>query len=141
MSRQQAEKRQTLLSSSGWSRARHPAQSRASAMEPPEANVDFSEVFAMDRIGYNGRSLNFCRVFVAIISGMASGILGLTGLVGFIAFFATTLLLSVGLYLSVGCDPHPYFKKPNDIWFEGISQAAMSYILFWTLFYDIVHIY
>lgn len=106
-------------------------------MEPPEANVDFSEIYAMDRIGYNGRQLNFCRVFVAIVSGVASGIMGLTSMVGFLAFFISTMLLSVGLYLSVGGDPRPYFKKPNDIWFEGISQAAMSYILFWTLFYDV----
>ena len=51
-------------------------------------------------------------------------------------------MLSVGLYyLNCSGDAKPYFKKPEDIWFEGISQAAMSYILFWTLFYDIVHIY
>ena len=103
-------------------------------MEPPGAdNVDFSEIYAMDRIGYNMRQINFCRVFVAIVSGMASGILGLTGILGFLAFFGSTLLLSVGLYLSVGCNPRPYFKNPNDIWSEGISQAGMSYVLFWTL--------
>ena len=108
-------------------------------MQPPDAgdSVDFSEIFSMERIAYNGRNLNFCRVFVAIVSGMASGILGLTGLVGFVAFFAMTLLLSVGLYLTVGCDPKPYFRTPADIWFGGISEAAMSYILFWTLFYDV----
>ena len=107
-------------------------------MEPPGAdNVDFSEIYAMDRIGYNMRQINFCRVFVAIVSGMASGILGLTGILGFLAFFGSTLLLSVGLYLSVGCNPRPYFKNPNDIWSEGISQAGMSYVLFWTLFYDV----
>ena len=38
-------------------------------------------------------------------------------------------------------EPRPFFKKPEDIWTEGIGQAAMSYILFWTLFYDIVHLY
>jgi hypothetical protein len=105
------------------------------------ADVDFSEVFAMDRIAFNARILNYCRVFVAIVSGCAAGILGLTGLAGFVAFFATTLLLSVGLYLKVSCEPKPFFKKPNDIWSEGISQSLLSYILFWTLFYDIVHIY
>ena len=91
----------------------------------------------MERIAYNARSLNFCRVFVAIISGIASGVLGLEGIPGFLAFFLTTFLLSVGLYFRVACDPKPFFKKPNDIWTEGISQAAMSYILFWTLFYDV----
>jgi hypothetical protein len=104
-------------------------------MEAPVEEVDFSEFFSMERIGYNARSLNFCRVFVAITSGMAAGILGLEGIPGFLAFFATTFVLSVFLYLKVSCNPSPYFKRPNDIWTEGISQAAMSYILFWTLFF------
>ena len=81
------------------------------------------------------------RLFVAILSGAASGILGIEGLAGFVAFFAATLLLSLGMYLNVGCDPKPYFKKGGDVWTEGVGQALMSYVLFWTLFYDIVHIY
>jgi hypothetical protein len=106
-----------------------------------EQDIDFSEVFAMERIGFNARILNFCRVFVAIIAGMAAGIMGITGIPGFLAFFLSTFLLSVGLYLKVSMEPKPFFKKPEDIWTEGIMQALMSYILFWTLFYDIVHIY
>ena len=106
-----------------------------------EAEIDFSELFSPDRIGYNGRILNFCRVFVAIIAGMAAGILGMTGVMGFAVFLLSTFMLSVGLYLKVSCEPKPYFKKPDDIWTEGVTQALMSYVLFWTLFYDIVHIY
>lgn len=107
---------------------------------PPQEDVDYSEVYAMDRIAYNDRNLNYCRTFVAIVSGMASGILGMTGVLGFLAFFVTTFILSAGLYLAVGGDAKPYFRDANGIWTEGISQAGMSYILFWTLFYDIVHI-
>ena len=110
-------------------------------MEGAAEEVDFSEVFSMERVGYNARNLNFCRTFVAITSGAAAGIMGLTGLVGFMAFLITTALLSVGLFFNCAADPKPYFKKPNDIWFEGISQAGISFVLFWTLFYDIVHIY
>ena len=110
-------------------------------MEQPSEDVDFSEIYAMDRIGYNTRNINFCRIFVAIVSGMAAGIMGFTGLMGFAVFFLTTMLLSVMLYVFVGMDPKPYFKAPEDLWTEGISQAMMSYIMFWTLFYDIVHIY
>ena len=67
--------------------------------------------------------------------------MGITGVPGFAFFLIATMMLSVGLFLKVKCDPKPFFKLPNDIWFQGISEAAMSYILFWTLFYDIVHIY
>ena len=143
----------------------------------------------MERIGYNARSLNYwcapphgpptatppltttraaSRVFVAIVGGMAAGVMGMTGLVGFLTFFATSFLLSLAVYMKMERNPRPFFKNPNDVWTEGISQALMvrpparrpttsapansrptaadcappqSYILFWTLFYDIVHIY
>jgi len=81
------------------------------------------------------------RVFAAIASGCVAGVLGLTGLLGFFVFFVTSLLLSAGLYLKVGCEPTPYFRQSSDVWFEGVMQAMLSYIFFWTLFYDIVHVY
>ena len=109
--------------------------------DPAAEEVDFSEVFSMERIGYNGRILNYCRVFVAIISGCATGIMGITGISGFLCFFIATFALSAGLYLKVLCDPKPFFRKPDDVWTEGITQAMMSFVMFWTLFYDIVHIY
>ena len=107
---------------------------------PQEAEVDFSEVFSVDKIAYNAKALNYCRVFVAIISGCAAGILGQTGLLGFLTFFITTFLLSLTLYMKVKGDPKPYFKDAQAIWTEGVVQSLMSYVLFWTLFYDIVHI-
>ena len=118
------------------------------------------------------------RVFVAIVSGCAAGIMGLTGIIGFLTFFLTTFILSVMMYVKMGMQPKPYFKKAEEVWTEGVMQALMvrarrrasraspspaasphgsarpcrlspvatccvhqSYILFWTLFYDIVHIY
>ena len=77
---------------------------------PQEAEVDFSEVFSVDKIAYNAKALNYCRVFVAIISGCAAGILGQTGLLGFLTFFITTFLLSLTLYMKVKGDPKPYAR-------------------------------
>ena len=97
-----------------------------STMEAPqEAEVDFSEVFSVDKIAYNAKALNYCRVFVAIIAGMAAGVMGLTSLVGAAAFLLTTMLLSVGFYLKVGGEPKPFFKKGDSLWTMGVSEAAM----------------
>ena len=93
---------------------------------PQEAEVDFSEVFSVDKIAYNAKALNYCRVFVAIISGCAAGILGQTGLLGFLTFFITTFLLSLTLYMKVKGDPKPYFKDAQAIWTEGVVQSLMS---------------
>ena len=65
------------------------------------------------------------RVFVALLSGATSGIMGLEGLVGFAAFFLSTMLLSLGMYLKTNSDPRPYFKKSGDVWGEGVGQAMM----------------
>ena len=67
--------------------------------------------------------------------------MGFTSLWGAAAFLATTMLLSFGFYFRVGGQPKPFFKKGDSLWTLGVSEAAMSFIMFWTLFYDIVHIY
>jgi len=162
-------------------------------MQQEAEDVDYSEVFSMENVALNMRSVDYwcarctptrpspapltpasptrSRTFVAIVSGCAAGVMGLTGLVGFGFCLLTTFMLSLGMYFSLGGKPAPYFKG-NDIWTQGVSGALMvrldaraarrpplllslpapptatqphprvqSYILFWTLFYDIVHIY
>ena len=65
------------------------------------------------------------RVFVAILAGAASGIMGLEGIAGFVAFFASSMVLSLGMYLKMNSNPKPYFKTGSDVWTEGIGQALM----------------
>ena len=103
--------------------------------------------------------------------------MGIQGIAGFVAFFASSMVLSLGMYLKMEANPKPYFKTGSDVWTEGIGQALMvcrhrgdawhillraliaripatvsvpiftvrlpaqSYVMFWTLFFDIVHIY
>ena len=65
------------------------------------------------------------RVFVAILAGAASGIMGIQGIAGFVAFFASSMVLSLGMYLKMNSNPKPYFKTGSDVWTEGIGQALM----------------
>ena len=51
--------------------------------------------------------------------------MGLEGIAGFAAFFASTLLLSLGMYLKMNSNPKPFFKTGSDVWTEGIGQALM----------------
>ena len=67
----------------------------------------------------------YSRVFVAILAGAASGIMGLEGIAGFVAFFASSMVLSLGMYLKMNSNPKPYFKTGSDVWTEGIGQALM----------------
>ena len=51
--------------------------------------------------------------------------MGLEGIAGFAAFFASTMVLSLGLYLKMSSNPKPFFKTGGDVWTEGIGQALM----------------
>ena len=120
-----------------------------------EADVDLSEIFSLDKIAYNARNINYwcvfvvrlphtrthtkraitaepcrvhapcSRVFVAILAGAASGIMGIEGIAGFVTFFASSMVLSLGMYLKMNSNPKPYFKTGSDVWTEGIGQALM----------------
>ena len=51
--------------------------------------------------------------------------MGLTSIVGFLTFFLTTFILSVMMYVKMGMQPKPYFKKADEVWTEGVMQALM----------------
>ena len=51
--------------------------------------------------------------------------MGLEGIAGFVAFFASSMVLSLGMYLKMNSNPKPYFKTGSDVWTEGIGQALM----------------
>jgi len=51
--------------------------------------------------------------------------MGIQGIAGFVAFFASSMVLSLGMYLKMEANPKPYFKTGSDVWTEGIGQALM----------------
>ncbi|KAK3286960.1 hypothetical protein CYMTET_5508 [Cymbomonas tetramitiformis] len=89
----------------------------------------------------NLKAVYFCRIFMSIVAGVVSGILGLTNIPGFIIYFLFMGLTSGGLVLKSFGSPAAYFHSWNKITFDGCTAGLTCYVLFWTLFYDIVHIY
>ncbi|GEM09778.1 hypothetical protein Rt10032_c09g3795 [Rhodotorula toruloides] len=68
--------------------------------------------------------------------------MGLTNLHGFVLFFVTSFGVG-GLYSAINCGMKPgrYFPKANEPLLSGTIGNCFSFILFWTLFYSLVHIY
>ncbi|KAH3767248.1 ER membrane protein complex subunit 6 [Pelomyxa schiedti] len=99
---------------------------------------------APDRIAHNEGILYFCRVFISCLSGCAAGILGLKSLWGFAGFVVSSLITTV-LILILGTTPQTahgkYFKSSVTPWSHSLMQGAMTYVLFWTLLFDMVHVY
>lgn len=68
--------------------------------------------------------------------------MGIEGFSGFLMFLLSCFLTSGMLCLKMGSlSMSAYFKSSNQVWTEGLTQGLMSFILFWTLFFDLVHIY
>mmetsp|Transcript_4981 Transcript_4981/g.8641 ORF Transcript_4981/g.8641 Transcript_4981/m.8641 type:complete len:121 (+) Transcript_4981:231-593(+) len=94
-----------------------------------------------DNVQKNMRAVMFYRTFVSIVGGIVAGILGLTNLAGFASYFVMMGMVSLGLASRTNFNPTAYYPTTRMITVEGINSGLMSFVLFWTLFYDIVHIY
>ncbi|CAO2165964.1 unnamed protein product [Urochloa humidicola] len=89
----------------------------------------------------NVKSLNYSRTFLSIISGVIAGIWGFTGLMGFVFYFLVMMGTSLGLLVKAKFSVHTYFDSWNRILIEGVFGGLMSFVLFWTFAYDIIHIF
>jgi hypothetical protein len=94
-------------------------------------------------IMHNEKTMQFARACLAAISGSAAGILGLKNFQGF-AFYAVSWIFMSFLLLAVKTQfkPQLFFKGgAKDIFTEGLIGGLLSYILFHTFLYGLVHLY
>ncbi|XP_006644530.1 ER membrane protein complex subunit 6 [Oryza brachyantha] len=89
----------------------------------------------------NVKSIYYSRTFLSIISGVVAGIWGFTGLMGFVFYLLVMMVASLGLLVKAKFSIHTYFDSWNRILIEGVFGGLMSFVLFWTFAYDIVHIF
>mmetsp|Transcript_29481 Transcript_29481/g.64408 ORF Transcript_29481/g.64408 Transcript_29481/m.64408 type:complete len:122 (-) Transcript_29481:330-695(-) len=99
------------------------------------------QFLSMENVQKNMRAVVFCRTFISIVAGIVAGILGLTNVAGFTSYFVMMGMVSLGLAARTNFDPTAYYPTTSKITYDGITSGLMTFVLFWTLFYDIVHIY
>eukprot|EP00918_Siedleckia_nematoides_P028853 GHVU01062055.1.p1 GENE.GHVU01062055.1~~GHVU01062055.1.p1 ORF type:complete len:132 (-),score=21.77 GHVU01062055.1:83-478(-) len=100
-----------------------------------------TQVFAGDKIQHNERAVDYCRTIMAIVSGCACGILGFKGLAGLLAHVLCSLLVSAAVYVMKARLDSTYIVSASGLFFGGLTGGMGTFILFWTMAYDIVHIY
>ncbi|CAL9144784.1 unnamed protein product [Musa hybrid cultivar] len=98
-------------------------------------------IFNAENLQSNIKSIYYSRTFLSIIGGVIAGIWGFTGLTGFIFYFLVMAAASFGLAAQVKFSVSTYFDSWNRIFLDGIFGGLMSFVLFWTFAYDIVHIF
>ncbi|WCJ23263.1 ER membrane protein complex subunit 6 [Euphorbia peplus] len=97
--------------------------------------------FSAENMQSNMKVIYYSRTFLSIIGGVIAGILGFTGLFGFIFYFLIMAVTSVALIAKAKFSVHSYFDSWNRIILDGFVGGLMSFVLFWTFAYDIVHIF
>ena len=75
------------------------------------------------------------------MAGLVAGILGLTGIWGALCYFAANGLISAVLYQTLGTRRQKFFPSKKSYFLDGLTAQIATFILFWTLAYDIVHIF
>ncbi|KAK9896026.1 DUF786-domain-containing protein [Cystobasidium minutum MCA 4210] len=108
-----------------------------------DSDVDPLTSLHPENMQHNARSLNYVRSSISIISGILAGVIGLTSYSGFVFYLLTSIL--AGLVVNV-CNtalrPKQYFKNGYlETATQGLAGNLMAYLLFWTLFYGLVHVY
>ena len=100
------------------------------------------KLVSMDRTAYNMRQIDTFSAIIFITGGIMAGILGLTGMKGLYLFAAITAVQSGALVLKMNFQLSEFSTMtPFAFVSHGAKAHGMSFILFWTLFYALVHIY
>ncbi|XP_059462164.1 uncharacterized protein LOC132191230 [Corylus avellana] len=97
--------------------------------------------FNAENLQSNMKIIYYSRTFLSIIGGVIAGILGFTGWTGFIFYFLVMAITSVGLVAKAGFSIDSYFNSWNQVILDGFFSGLMSFVLFWTFAYDMVHIF
>ncbi|XP_039123911.1 ER membrane protein complex subunit 6 [Dioscorea cayenensis subsp. rotundata] len=106
-----------------------------------EKKSDDLEIFSAENLQSNMKSIYYSRTFLSIVGGVVAGIWGFTGLMGFVFYFLVMAIASLGLAAKAKFSVRAYFDSWNRIVVDGFLGGLMSYVLFWTFAYDIVHIF
>lgn len=105
--------------------------------------MNASPQFIEANVARNLRVLDYCRSAGSAILGLAAGILGLENWAGFIFYALGSLFFSVLLLGVKGkAQPSLYFKGGAlEMGWEGVLGGLLSFVLFWTFSYGLVHVY
>ncbi|KAI8087852.1 uncharacterized protein B0P05DRAFT_530386 [Gilbertella persicaria] len=103
---------------------------------PPDAHK-----YIQTHVAHNQRQLQFIRSCFAAIAGSVAGILGLQNLSGFLFYAVSWIILSILLVVKTAGNKGYFIHGYRDVVLDGALGGLLSYILFHTLLYGLVHLY
>ena len=100
-----------------------------------------ADVWSPARFEHNSRILERCQIGAAVVFGCVTGIIGATGLAGFGVYIVSVVLMAISLGLSAQGKVSSFYGSWRRLLLSGLTSGFGSFVLFWTLSYDIVHVY
>lgn len=101
-----------------------------------------NEKISMELLMKNNQQLDKFQTVIYIVGGIISGILGLTGLEGLALYVVLAIVTSVALLLKMKFQTSKFTDASLiGLATNGLTNYAMSFVLFWTFAYALVHIY
>jgi hypothetical protein len=101
-----------------------------------------NEKISMEQLMKNNQQIDKFQTVLYISGGIISGVLGLTGLKGLFLYMALAVVISIALLIRSNLALGKYTESSLlGLASNGLSNYAMSFVLFWTLAYALVHIY
>jgi len=100
-----------------------------------------SVLYSDAAVRFNENSLEQCRTSVSALSGCVAGIIGLTSYKGFLFYGFSMLLLSLLIFVFIRKEHRKFFTGLNHVFINGFLNGLLTYVLFWTFLYGMVHVY
>lgn len=98
--------------------------------------------FYIDALQYNMKQLELFSIVIYLVAGTIAGILGLTGLNGLILFLIVSVTSYLPLLVKMNMSTLSYTTSSIiGLVFGAASSQALTYILFWTFAFALVHLY
>jgi hypothetical protein len=110
-------------------------------MEDTNGDVNFSII----AFKTNEYQLQMARILIALIAGIVSGILRVEGILNGLGMYALWNVLgsaTVIVYMGGVARASKHFPNgARDVFLYHIFSGIMTFILVWTVVYDVVHIF
>ena len=99
--------------------------------------------FSLENMKHNEKVVEYVHTSMCVFAGCIAGITGMKGIQGFAFLTAVYVFTAVALWVvKLGMNVSVYFNTSVvSFLVAGVMSQALSFILFWTLSYGLVHIY
>ncbi|TFJ81891.1 hypothetical protein NSK_007138 [Nannochloropsis salina CCMP1776] len=121
------------------------AQMAASSSNPESNDLSSRSQLFSPAVAHNAQIVEHVRGLMSIFAGAAAGVLGVTGIIqGACVFIIFHILTSLGLLAKIKLTGKVSNYLPTKWYAFLVADAAnhlLSFLLFWTMGYTLIHIY